>query len=245
MTEDSIRARSHPPLSWPHVLIGVAMIVASGLAIALTPSRHLVPEGAVDLQAMIPHDFGTWRELKTGIIQMDLSPREGEERTMQQPYDQTLMRTYVRNDGAVVMLALAYGRTQRQEVKIHRPELCYVSQGFMVKRKSSEMVEISQGASVPVHRLLTGSQARLEPVTYWIRIGDRLVSSAWESRAAIFLEGLQGKIPDGILVRVSTPVSAGADVPATYAVQDAFLKDLLNVLSGSAKTALLGHGVRP
>jgi EpsI family protein len=142
------------------------------------------------------------------------------------------------------MLALAYGREQRQEVKIHRPELCYVSQGFAVKGKSTEMVEIGQGAPVPVHRLLTGNEARLEPVTYWIRIGDRLVDNAWESRAAIFMDGLQGKIPDGILVRVSTVVKAGADVPAAYAVQEAFLKDLLNVLSGPAKTALLGHGVR-
>ncbi len=136
MTEDLRRIRSGPPLSWPHVLIGAAMVVASGLAIALTPNRHLVPEGAVNLEQMIPRDFKGWREVKTGIIQMDLSPRDGEERTMQQPYDQTLMRTYVRDDGAVVMLALAYGRTQRQEVKIHRPELCYVAQGFAVKRKS-------------------------------------------------------------------------------------------------------------
>lgn len=232
------------PVSWPHILIGTAMVVASGLAIALTPNRHLVPEGAVDLEQMIPRDFKDWRELKTGVIQMDLSPRDGEERTIEQPYDQTLMRTYIRDDGAVVMLALAYGRTQRQEVKIHRPELCYVSQGFTVKSKSTDMVDLAPGSQVAVHRLLAGNQRRLEPVTYWIRIGDRLTSNAWESRTAIFLEGLQGRIPDGMLVRVSTPVAAAADVSGTYALQDAFLKDLVSVLNGPGQTALLGHGVR-
>ena len=219
------------------------MVVASGLAIALTPNRHLVSEGAVNLEQMIPHDFKGWRELKTGIIQMDLSPRDGEERTMNQPYDQTLMRTYVRDDGAIVMLALAYGRSQRQEVKIHRPEGCYYAQGFAVKSKKADVLEVVAGKQVAVNRLLTENRRRVEPVTYWIRIGDKLTSSAWEIRTVIFLEGLRGRIPDGMLVRVSTSLSPGADVPAAYSVQDAFLKDLVSVLSGPGKTALLGHGI--
>jgi EpsI family protein len=203
----------------------------------------MVPEGAVNLEQMVPHDFKGWREVRTGIIQMDLSPRDGEERTMDQPYDQTLMRAYVRDDGAMVMLALAYGRSQRQEVKIHRPEGCYVAQGFAVKSKKADALEIAAGTQVSVNRLLTENGRRLEPVTYWIRIGDKLTSNAWESRTVVFLEGLRGRIPDGMLVRVSTPLSPGADVSAAYAVQDAFLKDLVSVLSGPGKTALLGHGI--
>ena len=162
---------------------------------------------------------------------------------MNQPYDQTLMRAYVRDDGAMVMLALAYGRSQRQEVKIHRPEGCYVAQGFAVKSKKADVQEIAPGTQVSVNRLLTEKGRHLEPVTYWIRIGDKLTSNAWESRTVVFLEGLQGRIPDGMLVRVSTSLSAGADVSAAYAVQDAFLKDLVSVLSGPGKTALLGHSI--
>ncbi len=41
------------------------------------------------------------------------------------------LRSYVNANGDVVMLALAYGRHQRQEIKIHRPELCYTSQELL------------------------------------------------------------------------------------------------------------------
>jgi EpsI family protein len=202
------------------------MIVASGLAIALTPSKHAVPEGAVDLERMIPKEFGAWKQVETGIIQMDLVPRDGAERTIDQPYDQALTRTYVRNDGAVVMLALAYGRTQRQEVKVHRPELCYVAQGFEVHARSRVMVKLAHDLEIPAYRLLTQSRQRLEPVTYWIRIGDRITANAWESRFEIFRRGLQGRIPDGILVRTSSVQRPGDPIQGAYERQVEFLSAL-------------------
>jgi len=46
------------------------------------------------------------------------------------------MRAYQNSQGQIVYLALAWGEQQRQEVKIHRPDLCYVAQGFKVWRLS-------------------------------------------------------------------------------------------------------------
>jgi EpsI family protein len=223
MSEHSLR---NAAIHWPHVLVGIAMVVASGLAIALTPTRHAVPEGAVDLERMIPKQFGPWKQVETGIIQMDLAPRDGEETTTDRPYDQALMRTYVRDDGAVVMLALAYGRTQRQEVKVHRPELCYVAQGFEVRSRTPIQLRLDDQMQVSAYHLVTGNDKRAEPVTYWIRIGDKMPSNAWESRAEIFREGLLGRIPDGLLVRVSSATRPSDPIDAAYQQQSEFLSDL-------------------
>lgn len=214
------------------------MLIASGLSIALTPTRHAVPEGTVDLERMIPKEFGRWKQLETGMIQMDLAPRDGEEKTMDQPYDQALMRTYVRDDGAVVMLALAYGRSQRQEVKVHRPELCYVAQGFEVGSKAPVTVELDDHTKVVAYQLLARNQQRVEPVTYWVRIGDRISRNAWESRMEIFREGLLGKIPDGLLVRVSTALRPNDSRDAAYRQHSAFLDDLWQAVDSDVRQFL-------
>ncbi|MCU0870310.1 MAG: EpsI family protein [Burkholderiales bacterium] len=231
-----------PPLR-PFLIATVAMVVAVVLSIAMTPRTHEVATDAVQLDRMVPSEFGRWKELKTAAIQMDLAPRDGEEKSMDQPYDQTVMRTYQRDDGAVVMLALAYGRTQKQEVKIHRPELCYVAQGFEVLR--SQRTTLDLGAShpqVPVYRLTTRNKGRQEPVTYWIRIGDQITANALESRMKILRAGLfDGEVPDGLLVRTSSAVPLNAPVDDEYQQQADFLRDLFAAIPPATRTALVGR----
>ena len=82
-----------------------------------------------------------------------------------------------------VMLALAYGVNQRQEVKIHRPELCYVSQGFKLLERSQVALSAAQAAlPVRAQRMLVQAPGRAEAVSYWIRIGDMYSTSVQPER---------------------------------------------------------------
>lgn len=228
------------------ILIGLAMLAAAGLAVALTPGR-LIPKSEIpDLEASVPSQFGEWRKLDTGIVQMNLTPRQDDEGKdiASLTYDQVLMRTYQRTDGAVVMLALAYGEQQRQELKIHRPELCYVSQGFQVKPVGIAEYTYAGKHIVSTH-LVAQNGARVEPITYWIRIGDKFVRNAWETRGTIFAAGLKGDVLDGILVRVSTAGPKGYDVETAYAVQAEFLKDLIGALDPKTRRMLVGGANQP
>lgn len=215
--------------------IGVGMLLAAVLAWAMVP-RVGVVEPAPDLQALIPKQFGDWQLVDTGLLQMDLSPRtqEGEEPSMTQPYDQTLMRTYRNSKGESVMLAVAYGRQQRQEIKIHRPELCYLGQGFKVLSRRETHLPYGDGA-IPAVRLATSNGRRLEPVTYWMRMGNHVVTDAWQSRLHILKEGLLRRIPDGVLVRVSTaaPISTEA-LQSEYRLQQEFLLAFLAGVDSAA-----------
>ena len=98
-----------------------------------TPAR--AGDGAA-LAQLVPRSFGEWRELDAPAAAVDPRGQRPGETDSEAPYDDVLMRSYINARGDVVMLALAYGRHQRQEIKIHRPELCYTSQGFAVLRKS-------------------------------------------------------------------------------------------------------------
>lgn len=53
-------------------------------------------------------------------------------------YSQTLTRTYINNDGYRIMLSVAYGENQLSSdvTQVHRPEFCYVAQGFYSEVKN-------------------------------------------------------------------------------------------------------------
>src|SRR6185295_754125 len=97
-------------------------------------------------------------------------------------YDDLLMHTYRRADGQQVMMTIAYGRNQTQELKLHRPELCYYAQGFEVHTLGRRTVQLTPARTVSSLALLTRNRTRIEVVTYWIRIDERITENAWQTR---------------------------------------------------------------
>jgi len=209
----------------------ICMILISIAAYALKPTLKFVEEQ--DSQVFInsiPKVFADWKEVESNQIQIDLVPRkEDGSRSTDSPYDETLMRTYVNSKGEAVQLALAYGRTQRQEVKIHRPELCYYAQGFEVKSLVSSDFNIVSTHQKPIigKNMLVVNPAYQEAVSYWIRIGDIYSESPWQTRFYIIKKGLTGDVVDGVLVRASSTTNDGGNVEVLYERNKLFLKSLV------------------
>ena len=216
------------------VVLGATMAATSALTGALTPTQRVaaVRQG-FRLDTMIPERFGTWR-VDHSIA--PLTPDETQKELIATLYDQTLARTYVNDAGQRVMLSIAYGGDQSKQLQLHLPEVCYVAQGFdLVDDRKAELA--TQYGSVPVKRLVARQNLRNEPITYWVTIGDKAVMSGIGQKYQRFLYGLSGKIPDGMLVRVSTiePDQAGA-----WRVQDRFVNAMLGAMSARDRARLLG-----
>ena len=223
-----------------------ALVVAGVMLVAIAAARGLTPEqnfktSIPDFAGMVPKQFGDWKEVPSPYVQIDLAT--GEDLSTEQPYDAVLMRTYGNPKGEQVMLALAYGRQQRQDVKIHRPEVCYEAQGYSVTGGTPVDFQLSRGTgAIQGTQLLAQNRQRIEAVSYWIRIGDIFPRSASQSRWYIFREGMSGNVPDGILVRASS-VQSGADgTNRAYQMQQQFLGDLVNALSPESKRLLVAQG---
>ena len=215
------------------------MVAAACGAAVLTPKRESV-DPAAPLDRLIPHTFGNWVEDVTPESQVSLSLRTGNDPNGAEAYDDLLMRTYRRADGQRVMMTIAYGRNQTQELKLHRPELCYYAQGFEVRALGRRTVHLSSARTVSSLALLTRNRTRTEVVTYWMRIGERITESAWETRWTILRAGLDGKVPDGILVRTSTLAASEVATEQELAVQHAFLSDLYSAVPQSTRRLLAG-----
>ena len=216
------------------VVLGAAMVTASALTGALTPTVKLAEQqGQFKLETMIPASFGQW-QVDTSIVPLQADPEQQE--LLEKIYDQTLSRTYVDRDGQRVMLSIAYGGDQSRALQIHLPEVCYVAQGFDMLDSRDDTLDTGHGV-VPVKRLVAKQNARNEPITYWITVGDKAIKSGIEQKMQRFAYGLSGKIPDGMLVRVST---IGPDAASAYQVQDRFIKDMIAVVDGRDRIRLMG-----
>lgn len=217
------------------VLATLLMSCAAAGAWKLTPTiRMAAQHGDVQLEQMLPKQFGDWRidEYSVGGV---VNPQQ--EAMLKQIYSQTLSRTYLNSRGQRVMLSIAYGQDQRDAMQLHYPEICYPSQGFQLNGKRVDKLTLPFG-DIPVRRLETvlGSQ-RYEPVTYWTVVGDRATLGGVDKKLIEMSYGLKGVIVDGLLFRVS---SIDRDTAHAYALQDEFVGQLLASLSAAQRRRLAG-----
>jgi len=90
----------------------------------------------------------------------------------------------------------------------------------------------------PDGELESGLRQRWE-VAYWIRIGALYSESAVDTRRHILLEGLRGRVPDGVLVRASRVIAHPADAAAAYPSLERFLEELTAAVAPSRRSVLV------
>lgn len=219
---------------FPQLLIGVVMLAAAGLALALAPRVKVADQGPqISLETMVPGHFGDWR-LDQTIAPLIVSPDV--KALLDRIYNQTLTRTYVSSRGERLMLSIAYGSDQSYSTQIHRPEMCYPAQGFQIERMSKDFIAFS-GAQLPVMKLVATQGHRVEPITYWVMIGNSPVRGNLEQGLARLKYGLTGKIPYGIVIRVST---LSANESKSYRIQERFVRDMLDAVPMEYRKVLAG-----
>lgn len=228
------------PARWPLAVILAAAFMAGGsygLTQVLTPTRIMADELPVlNLEADIPKQFGDWRLLENGpTVVADPTV----EATLAEFYSQTLGRSYVNSKGQLVMLSLAYGKNQNSfNTAAHRPEFCYAAQGYLIKKITENSFSLSDH-SVTASRLVAtrvGTRHN-EPISYWVTLDDTTALPGVSRRIQQFKYGLQGKIVDGFLVRIS---SLGADNERQFEVHEQFARDLEQAIAPSLRPRLFG-----
>lgn len=207
------------------ILVGIVLLLSGLFAWVLTPEQSAVV-APPDFESIIPDQFGEWKRVPDLFVQAGLTTDKNDEVNVL--YDRVLMRTYVNEKGDQVMLALAYAIEQKQDIKIHRPEVCYVAQGYQLLNKKTNILNPNQKTDIPAQRLLLRNQNRAEAVTYWIRIGDEYPIGGLAQRLKILRDGLRGEVVDGILVRASTVLGDEADAVTAYVQHEKFLANLLS-----------------
>lgn len=218
------------------VLLCALMFAAAAGAIVARPTIKAAADD-ISLALIVPKQFGVWREVPIAVQMVNPQTQE----LLDKLYSEILTRTYVNPAGYRIMLSLAYGSDQRGSLQAHKPEVCYPAQGFTVHRNEATVLKTAHG-EIPARRLYTTLGQRHEPVTYWFTVGDKASPSQWEKRLVEMRFALTGRIPDGMLFRVS---SIDIDGKRAQAMQDEFIRELVESVSPTARKRLSGLGAGP
>lgn len=220
------------PLQRSLALCAVALAIL--LSVLLRPTASM-RDASFDLEVAIPTQFGGWL-VDPRVV--PIAPTPDVQAQLAEIYDQIVSRTYVNSAGERVMLAITYGGQQNDSLHAHRQEVCYRAQGFTVTRPSHAQMTL-QGRALPVVRVHASLGSRSEPVTYWMTMGNRIVWRRDERMLTQVRYGLQGTVPDGFLVRVS---SLALEPASGYRTQERFLESLMAALPPGVSGRLLGQG---
>lgn len=208
-------------INWQVGLAAVLMVFASFFGDWAKPTVHMSESAhRSPLASVIPAAFGQWKEDDQFL---NVAPAPDVMAQVNALYSELLNRVYVDKNGDRVMVTVAYGKDQSDGFKVHRPEVCYASQGFDVSEVVDAVIPLGD-RELPVKHVMTQLKSRSEPVTYWMVIGDKAVNSASQHKIEQIKYAFHGVIADGLLFRVST---LSSDPEDAYRVQADFIREIM------------------
>jgi EpsI family protein len=219
------------------LLIGGACLAAAAAAYALTPRRRYSLLGDAKLSSLIPMKFGAWSG--RDVSDLVAPPTEGSLET--RLYQETVERNYQHRDsGAEVMMLLAHGGTQSNDLQLHRPEVCYPAFGFRLSESHAVSVTVKPQVEIPGRSLVAETQGRREAIFYWTRLGEYLPVDGAEQRVDRVKLAMQGLVADGVLSRFSM---IGEDAAANKTLLSGFVAELVLATSYAGRRALIGSAL--
>jgi len=212
------------------VRAGFAFIIMmlAGLNTAVISPRTNIEIITPDLGQLLPDQFGQWRRVGLSSAVLPNESNLG-------PGEAVAYRAYADDLGRIVTLVAAYGPPLGDSVRLHRPEACYVAQGFLIDTRSQSEIS-SRSRKIPIVHLDATSPERREAVTYWLRDGAAFSTAAPEGQ---FIRGLSAPL-DGALIRVSTQSGA----TSFFDLHKDFLTDFANALDDNGRALFISGEVR-
>ncbi|MBB5019580.1 EpsI family protein [Chitinivorax tropicus] len=215
------------------LLAGMVMLASAFAALAMKPTQYMAKQHPIDLQALIPEHLGDWAIEKAPTI-AQINPEIQEK--INRIYSQLVQRTYVNKTGQRIMLSIAYGGDQSDALRVHRPEVCYGAQGFSIGQQSMDHLKIGQ-TNLPVKRMIAVMGERVEPITYWMTVGEKVALTGWQHKMMQLSYGANRVVPDGMVFRVS---AIGRDAEASFKYQEDFLSQLYTSLPSVSRSRIFG-----
>jgi EpsI family protein len=220
-------------------MITFLMVTISALAYAIKPTHKIaLDHPRPQLERLIPTSFGSWRMVENNARLVSPEVRAAIDKI----YAETLSRVYINQSGELVMLSLAYGEDQSDEVGAHLPEGCYAGQGFAISAINKSQMRVNR-SQLAVKTLLAEKSDRIEPITYWLRTGDEIQYPGWPTKLTKLKYAFKGDIPDGLLFRVSSllPSNDTSLVEKAFQTQQVFISDLISAMPEQSHFYLIGR----
>lgn len=213
------------------LILGGMLLAATGGAVLARPRSLDKAVGPTPqaFGAAIPSRIGDYHRREADEIV--LPDRDSDSLAL---YQQYVARTYAAPGLASISLLIAYGAAQDYTLQVHRPESCYPPAGFTLS--PSHQVTLPGRPGIDAVTLTARRIDRNDRLLYWTRVDNAFPDSLWEQRWVTMRALLSRRVPDGVLVRMST----ADDGPAALAALIRFNAMLLASVAPVARALLLG-----
>jgi EpsI family protein len=153
-------------------------------------------------------------------------------------YGQTVGRVYSSSAGGPdVMMLLAYGDTQNDNLQLHRPEICYPFFGYAIVQSHPVDIGLGQGVTLPGRSLIAQAPDRRESILYWSRLGQYMPLTHNQQQADRLATAFRGEIADGVLARFSV---ADADPSDAATQMEKLIPALIQAVPANGRDVLIG-----
>jgi EpsI family protein len=216
------------------LLVAGGCFAAAAGSYGLKPRRSVSLQGASRLDQYIPRAFGEWTSRDVSDLVAPPTP----DSLAAKLYGETVGRVYTRaSTASEIMMLLAHGNTQSNDLQLHRPEVCYPAFGFSISNSVPIQMPLPGGITLPARRLVATSPDRQENIIYWARLGEFMPIDGTQQRLARVKTALHGYVADGLLARFSM---AGSDPAGSFATLIPFIGQLIRAVAPSQRLSLIG-----
>lgn len=223
---------SSPLITRRSMVMGAVLAGVGGVAMARQPRPESARIGKETLERLVPTRIGDWTfRDSSGLV---LPPPDALSDAL---YSGIVTRTYVAPDRMPMMLLIAYSNVQDGMLQVHRPEFCYPAGGYRLSPTVAEAMPDGVGGIIPANTFSADGVSRTEQVLYWTRVGAAFPTTWLAQRVAVLRANLNGVIPDGVLVRVST---LAPDMASARGDLTAFAAQLVRTAPPPARRLLVG-----
>ncbi len=182
----------------------IASLALAGQAVALHAVSRPENVSAAPALESFPKQVGAWRMGQEGYV-------DQETRDILKA-DDLLSRTYIRpGDPLPINLFIASFLSQRNGKAPHSPKNCLPGSGW--SQLSSEVLHIDVPGSAPIevnHYIVANRESKSD-VMYWYQSRHRIVANEFKARFFVVADAIRYNRTDTALVKVFTPIAAGAD----------------------------------
>lgn len=173
------------------------------------------------------------------VIPMQESGYQGEERRFsRQSYevlkaDTSTLRVYSDPGGSPIWMFIGYFESQKYGSQIHSPKHCLPGGGWKITHLESYLLELSDGTSRDVNRVLATERGQHHVMFYWFETRSGSIRSEFGLKWDLMLNSLLGRPTDAAMVRINLSLVGGEDVEAGTARTLAFLETFLPAMERS------------
>ena len=133
---------------------------------------------------------------------------------------------------AAVNFYIAYYDSQRVGTTTHSPSNCIPGGGWRIEQSTVRHIQLADGTSLAVTRLLIRKGGQAELAWYWFDERGRDVVETTYAKWYLLLDSITMHRSDGALVRLATPLGPGEDAAAGDARLQEFLQLAYPALAG-------------